>query len=168
MFFGVSSLRRRHARQRAAGRAVRRAQWEVWYFDHALSAGALRFERFPLLTSVKFTGSCYKKKALRWCFRRRADRARQKKGADHRPSARRWPDAIKFSYQAILPSAIRRGPTSDMPLPLLIYIYPAAMLHGRYEAVPETTSLFVLLWRTRVIRHEVIFHQKLTKRQKVK
>ena len=34
-FFRLSSLRRRHARQRAAGRAGRRAQWEVWYFDHA-------------------------------------------------------------------------------------------------------------------------------------
>ena len=34
-FFRVSSLRRRHARLRAAGRAGRRAQWEVWYFDHA-------------------------------------------------------------------------------------------------------------------------------------
>ena len=33
--FRLSSLRRRHARQRAAGRAGRRAQWEVWYFDHA-------------------------------------------------------------------------------------------------------------------------------------
>ena len=34
-FFRVSSLRRRHARQRAVGRAGRRAQWEIWYFDHA-------------------------------------------------------------------------------------------------------------------------------------
>ena len=34
-FFRGSSLRRRHARQRAAGRAGRRAQWEVWYFNHA-------------------------------------------------------------------------------------------------------------------------------------
>ena len=58
-FFRLSSLRRRHARPRAAGRAGRRVQWEVWYFDHAWSAGALGFARFlPLLTSVNFTGSC--------------------------------------------------------------------------------------------------------------
>ena len=83
--FRLSSLRRRHARQQAAGRARRRAEWGVWYFDHAGSAGALGFARFPPLTSVNCPG---------WCFRRRADRAR-KKGADHCPSARRWPGYVR-------------------------------------------------------------------------
>ena len=67
---------------------------EVWQFDHAGSAGALGSARFPLLTSVNFTGSRYKKMPCAGASG--AERtAREKKGADHRPSARRWPGYVR-------------------------------------------------------------------------
>ena len=42
----------------------------------------------------KFYWKSLQKNALRWCSRRRADRAGGE-GADHRPSARRWPGHVR-------------------------------------------------------------------------
>ena len=92
--FRLSSLRRRHARQRAAGRAGSRAQWRVWQFDHAGSAGALGSARFKLLASGNSTGSRYKKMPCAGASG--AERtAREKIGACHRPSARLWPGYVR-------------------------------------------------------------------------
>ena len=63
-------------------------------FRPRLSADTLGFAQFPPLTSVNFAGSRYKK--IPCAGASGAERtARGKKGADHRPSARRWPGYVR-------------------------------------------------------------------------
>ena len=63
-------------------------------FRPRLSADTLGFAQFPPLTSVNFAGSRYKKFPCAGASG--AERtARGKKGADHRPSARRWPGYVR-------------------------------------------------------------------------
>ena len=79
------------------GRAGRRSQWGVWYFDHAWSAAwsasALGFARFSPLTSDFLLEVATKKSpALVVLPASSAERtAREEKGADHRPRSRQWP-----------------------------------------------------------------------------